>query len=299
MSLEMFIIFTYCMIDKELKNIIQEKGGRLRQRGPHAALTDAEALTIGIVGECLGLPSARKIWQYFKEHWRHYFPTIPTRCNFTRQLANLAAVKRKLFHRLNQASINDPHMVFIVDGCPIPLCELCRAGRCRRFPLDAAKGYCATKKMYYFGLKGHFVIDDTGNIIAYSIASPKEDERTVFANDCAEMVQNHAGVADKGYIGNEFHNNLLKNYNIRLSTPLRKNMKDYNENTFPHWMKDFRRKIETVIGHLVEQFNLTKIRSYNPYQFMSRMLQKVLAYNVARKWLNFNQIHSLNLSQLY
>ena len=76
-------------------------------------------------------------------------------------------------------------------------------------------------------------------------------------------------------------------------------MKGYHKDAFPNWMKDFRRKIEPVIGHLVGQFNLTKIRSYNPFQFMSRFVQKLLAYNVARKWLNFNGVYSLELSQPY
>lgn len=299
MSQELFIIFVYCWIDEEVKEVVKENGGRLRQRGPSSALTDGEALTMGLIGEWLGIPSARRIWSYSKTHWSHYFPTIPSRCNFTRQLANLEAVKRKIFNRLSQALAQDPGMVFIVDGVPMPLCELCRARRCRRFPLEAATGYCATKKMYYFGLKGHVVIDDRGALLDFSIASPNEDERTVFLNDCAHTVSGHDGVADKGYIGRAFREELKETFHINLSTPLRKNMKDYRPDAFPHWMKNFRRKVETVIGHLVDTFHLTTIRSYKPFQFMSRVIQKLLAYNISLLWLRFNGIHSLELTAGY
>lgn len=296
MSLDLFIIFTYCWVDAELRRVVAEKGGRLRQRGPSAALTDAEALAMGLVGESLGLPSSRRIWQYFRTHWSHYFPNIPSRCNFTRQLANLDAVKRAIFNRLSQNLAQDPGMVFIVDGVPMPLCELCRAKRSRRFPLEAGTGYCATKKMYYFGLKGHVVIDDRGTLLAFSVASPHEDERAVFLNDCAQVVEGHEGVADKGYIGQAFHEELWTRSGINLSTPLRKNMKNYDPDAFPNWMKDFRRKVETVIGHLVDTFKLTTIRSYKPFQFMSRVVQKLLAYNLSVLWLRFNGIDSLELT---
>ncbi len=49
MDLSTFIVAVFCLIDDRLK------GRRIRQRGPAPKLSDAEVLTIEIVGEFLGI----------------------------------------------------------------------------------------------------------------------------------------------------------------------------------------------------------------------------------------------------
>ena len=73
MTLEDFIINTYCFVDDYLKqtNLIH-----LRKRGESPSLSDAEVITMEIVGEYLGHGFDKRIWSYFKEHWRHFFPKI-------------------------------------------------------------------------------------------------------------------------------------------------------------------------------------------------------------------------------
>lgn len=299
MSLELFIIYVYCMVVDELQNYLSERGKTgLRSRGPQGALTDAEALTIGFVGEALGFPSERRIWQYFKAHFSHYFPTIPSRCNFTRQLANVDHFQRVLFHRLSARLAESPRDRFIVDGFPIPLCKPCRKSRCRRFRGEADSGYCATKKEFYFGLKGHLVIRENGSVQTYAITSPKADERDVLLNDCAAVLAHHQGIADKGYISQSIHHELNEVFDIHLSTPLRKNMTETRSPDFLHWLKKTRRKIETVIGLLNDRFQIAAIRAYNNFRFMRRIVQKLNAYNVALLWLRFNRISELNFEAI-
>ena len=48
MDLNTFIVAVFCLIDDRLK------GHRIRQRGPTPKLSDAEILTIEIIGEFLG-----------------------------------------------------------------------------------------------------------------------------------------------------------------------------------------------------------------------------------------------------
>ena len=40
-----------------------------------------------------------------------------------------------------------------MDGCPLPLCVLTRAPRCRVFAGEADYGYCAAKKPFYIARK--------------------------------------------------------------------------------------------------------------------------------------------------
>ncbi|MGA8165417.1 MAG: NAD(P)/FAD-dependent oxidoreductase, partial [Waddliaceae bacterium] len=40
-------------------------------------LTNGEVITMEIVGEFLGKDCDKTIWEYFKSHWKHFFPNIP------------------------------------------------------------------------------------------------------------------------------------------------------------------------------------------------------------------------------
>src|SRR3954451_18075474 len=88
------------------------------------------------------------IWLYYNDHWRHYFPNLPSRSVFAKQCANLIILKQMIQRLLYPA--DDVH--HITDGFPIIVCRNCRASGCKIFrgENEAAWGYCATKKEYYF-----------------------------------------------------------------------------------------------------------------------------------------------------
>jgi hypothetical protein len=177
MSIENFIITVFCLIDDQLKKLL--KGGKLRQRGFQPNLTDSEVITMEIVGEFLGYDTDKQIWQYFKEHWSHFFPAIPDRTNFARQAANLHAIKQMLQNMLAKALGAYSDQLHIVDGLPIPVCKFARAYFSRSFKEEAAYGYCATKKERYYGFRGHIVISSTGVITAATFTKANVDERDV------------------------------------------------------------------------------------------------------------------------
>jgi hypothetical protein len=68
MPLEDFIIAVYCCVEQIWKNSVIPS--RLRQRGFAPKLSDAEVLTMEIVGEFLGFDSDQQIWKYFGSHWK-------------------------------------------------------------------------------------------------------------------------------------------------------------------------------------------------------------------------------------
>ena len=62
MSEEDFIILVYCLIEDSLKSLSL----KLRSRGHKPKFTDAEVLTLEIVGEFLGLDQDKQAWSYFR-----------------------------------------------------------------------------------------------------------------------------------------------------------------------------------------------------------------------------------------
>ena len=96
MNLDDFIITCFCTIDEMLPAATQ--GKRLRQRGPRPKLADSEVITMEVVGTYLGLSQDQEVFDYFRRHYAHFFPTMTqiARTAFARQAANLWAVKERL-----------------------------------------------------------------------------------------------------------------------------------------------------------------------------------------------------------
>jgi hypothetical protein len=127
----------------------------MRQRGPLPKLSDSEVLSIEIVvGEYLGIDTDYSgLYAYFRRHYGEWFPTLPEthRTTFTRQAANLWALKEKLRKELLDRISFDPR-ISLVDGFPLPVCCFVRAYRCRRLAEQSAFGYDEMTKQTFYGL---------------------------------------------------------------------------------------------------------------------------------------------------
>ena len=89
MERDIFIISVYCLVVEIMQNI--ETGYNLRQKGFPPKLTDAEVITIEICGEFFKLHEDTELYNYFKRHYLHFFPNLPSRTTFVRQSARLVA----------------------------------------------------------------------------------------------------------------------------------------------------------------------------------------------------------------
>jgi hypothetical protein len=278
MSIEEFIIAVFCLLDDQLESLLN--GRKLRQRGFSTKLTDSEVITMETVGEYLGFDQDKAIWQYFKQHWSHFFPKMPDRTNFARQAANLHILKQMLHEKLAGLLGAYKDILHIIDGLPIPVCKFARAYFSRIFKGDAAYGYCATKQEHFFGFRGHIVISSCGVITSAIFTAANVDERDV----CPDLVSNLKGLllGDKGFIRPSLKEE-LERVHLYLQTPLRKNMQEDRPPAFVEWMMSTRRLIETVIGQLSERFHIEKVRAKDLWHQASRFWRKLLAHTVCVK----------------
>lgn len=293
MSIEEFIIAVFCLVDDQLKLLLN--GKKLRQRGILTKLTDSEVLTMEIVGEFLGFDQDKAIWQYFKQHWSHFFPRMPDRTNFARQSANLHVIKRMLQEKLARLLGAYQDRLHIIDGLPIPVCKFARAYFSRIFKGVASYGYCAAKQEHFYGFRGHIVISSSGVITSATFAAANIDERDV----CPSLVKNLRGLllGDKGYIRPSLKEELGFSH-LYLQTPIRENMQEDRPTSFVKWMMSSRRLVETVIGQLSERFHIEKIRARGLWHQASRFWRKLLAHTVCVKINTIQEHEPLQLDSL-
>ena len=272
MQEEDFIICVYCGVLELLPAI------KLRQRGFAPKLTDAELITMEIVGEHLGHDTDSKIWRYFKNHWHSWFPNLGSRTTFVKQSTNLWAVKQKIQNKLATKMGAIVDSIHIVDGFPMPVCEFARANRDKCFKGEANYGYCASKKQNYYGFEGYIMINFDGVIANYTFAPANVDEREVLP-ELADVIKGLL-IGDKGFIDAKKKEALAEQH-IDLQTPFRKNMKDTRPKSFVQQLVKTRRLVETVIGQLTERYHIEHIRVRDSLHFANRFIRKILSHTFA------------------
>ena len=274
MSVEDFIIYVYCCVEDTCLTIVNQP---LRSRGFMPKLSDAEVITMEIVGEFMGKDHDKGIWRYFHNHWHGWFPNLGSRANFAKQSANLWALKRRIQDHIAWQIGAMEDSIHLVDGFPMPVCKYARASGSRCFKGEAGFSYCAAKDEKYYGFEGHVLVSFEGIICGYALTAANVDERDVLP----EMAAGLHGllIGDKGYIRPGLKQELGQQ-GIDLQTPLRKNMPDLRPKAFVSQLMSSRRLVETVIGQLTERFHIEKVRARDTWHLANRFIRKLLAHTM-------------------
>lgn len=185
-----------------------------------------------------------------------------------------------------------PNNLKIIDSAPIPLILGQRAYRsmvvkiCQRYRIKPDWGYCAAKKMYYFGFKMMAVIEGE-QILDYTLipASTSEQKALMLLVSREDLTGLHL-FGDKGFQMNAEDKHILEQRNIFLEAIPRSNMKNVVVKDLK-LKKHLRKRIETNFSQLVSLFDLTRFLLRTIFGFASSIIRKVLAYNVSC-WLKSN-----------
>jgi hypothetical protein len=282
LKVEDFITVVYCLVDDLLRPIIHEHthGQGLRSGKRKPKLSDAEVITMMVAGEFLGKDCDEAIWNYFREHWLPLFPNLHRvdRTRFVRHAADLwwffRAIRQVLARHVG-AFEDDYHLV---DGLPMVVANINRARRARLFRGEASRGYCASKKLHYYGFHGHLCVSFGGIITGFSVTAANVDERAAMW-EILEGVVGHV-LGDKGYISRFLALLLREERDLALWTAARKNM---TPTTGPWWtgfLCNARRRIETVIGQLSERLHIERVRARDTWHLTGRVERKLLAHTV-------------------
>jgi hypothetical protein len=272
-DLSTFIVAVFCLIDDRLK------GRRIRQRGPAPKLSDAEVLTMEIVGEFLGIDTDKAIFLFFRRHYGEWFPALDEihRTTFARQAANLWKVKERLWQELLLLAPHDPAFA-ICDSMPLPACLFARAYRCERFRGEAAFGKDTLLKQTFYGFRVHVRVCWPGLITRVSVAPANAHELSMVP----EIVEGMRGVVigDRNYHSPRTKEELLGTMGVELLAPFSSKKRDPAPKRSV-LLSRFRYRIDTVFSQLTERFSIKRVWAKDLWHLTARLLRKVLSHTVA------------------
>jgi hypothetical protein len=272
-DLSTFIVSVFCLIDDRLK------GKRIRQRGPAPKLSDAEVLTIEIIGEFLGLDTDKAIHLFFRRHYAEWFPTLAEvhRTTFARQAANLWKIKERLWQEFLALAPHDPTFA-LVDSMPLPVCLFARAYRCSRFRGEAAFGKDTLLKQTFYGFRVHVRVCWPGVISRISVAPANAHELSVLP----ELLESTRGfaVGDRNYCSPETREELARSMDVALLAPYRTKKRDPAPEKSAI-LSRLRYRIDTIFSQLTGRYSVKRVWAKDLWHLASRLLRKVLSHTVA------------------
>jgi hypothetical protein len=268
-----FIVSVFCLIDDRLKERC------IRSRGPAPKLSDAELITIEIIGEFLGLDTDKAIHLFFRRHYGEWFPTLGEvhRTTFVRQAANLWKIKEELWQELLLLAPHDPTFA-LVDSMPLPACLFARAYRCERFRGEAAFGKDTLLKQTFYGFRVHMRVCWPGVITRISVAPANAHELGVLP----ELLERSRGVAvgDRNYWSPERREELARSMGVTLLAPYRNKKRDPNPQRSAY-LSRLRYRIDTIFSQLTERYRIKRVWAKDLWHLAGRLLRKVLSHTIA------------------
>lgn len=276
MDRDKFIITVYCLVCEHYQVI--KESYPVRRGGFAPALSDEEVITMEICGEYFKQANDQDIFDYFRAHYRAWFPALSDRSLFVRQAANLWQVKAAIHRRLTIVSGQAGDPVQVLDTLPLPVCGLTRAPRDRCFKPEADYGYCAAKDLHYYGFKLGLRIARSGMITSCPLLPARPHDINVL-ND---LVDGFVGLApaDKGFIDAVRQALLEERQGVLVVTPPRKGMVARYHPQLLKACTRIRKCVETVGSQLTERFAIARIRVRDVWHYQQRVIRKVLAHTV-------------------
>lgn len=241
-------------------------------------ITDEELITIYLFAiieeEKFKILSIHK---YAKNYQLSWFPSLPSYVNFNTRLNRLAPVFPALVSCLLRDA--DKHgidlSISVLDSMPIITCSGKRSGKVA--PQLTDKGYCATKKLHYFGCKLHGIGFHRPSKLPFPEflkTTPASVNDLTALRSILEGTQNRSFFADKAYSDKELTAPTKKN-NSEVLTPVKlikgeseeiRQFKKAADDLYSTAVSRIRQPIESFFNWLIAKTDIqraSKVRSAN------------------------------------
>ena len=261
------IVVVYCLCADILK-------GLQHYEDPQRRMSDAEIMTTSIVAALYFGGNQEKSRVFLQEHG--YMPKMLEKSRFNRRLHKISGLFLTIFNLLGEVwkQLNQ-ESVYVIDSFPIAACDNYRILRSRLYQGETWRGYQASKKRYFYGLKIHLMIAAHGQPVEFFLTPGSWSDTKALKLYLFDLPEGSLVTGDKAY--NDYHyEDLLEVAGIDLQPLRKKNSK----RPLPPWIQYllacYRKVIETT-GSLLEQLLPKHIQAVTARGFELKLAIFVLA----------------------
>lgn len=229
------------------------------------AFSDSEILTLLLAMDYFPYPGEQQFLGFMRANYLSLFPKLLEQSQFNRRARRLEGLLEELRRSWVQQMGAHFEQTLLLDTKPIPVVGYKRSKRQSDFEGSASYGWCASRKLHYFGYKLVVVSTLNGVPLVYALVPANTDERAA-AEAVLGEIHGCDILGDKGFIGGDWQQEIYRTTGNRVFTPTRVNQHQQIPPAFSRLLGHFRERIEGV---------------FNEVQNTGRNLERLLRKKVA------------------
>lgn len=267
------ILYLYCITDDVLKAMHHYSD-------PQQQMTDAEVLTTALVAMLYfggNFNHARRLLAA-----PHFMPQMLSRSRFNRRLHRLRYPLQQLFLWLAQhfQASNSPGY-YVIDSFPVAVCDNLRIRRCKIYQNDGYRGYTASKKRYFYGLKIHLCVTASGAPVEFFLTPGAVADVSGLDSFAFHFAAHSTIYGDKAYTNYEVEDLLNEHQEIALQAHRKANAKRQFSGC-TQYLQQKRRKIVETAGSLLNRLLPKSIHAVTAKGFELKVALFVIAFAFSR-----------------
>ena len=300
----------FCLIDDLYTELVPE-AVRLRPGHRRMTLSDPEVLTLSVLQEARSNDSETSFVRQMRRDHPALFPGLRDRSRYHRRRKALAGVHQVLFARI-AAGLASGAAWLTLDSAPVETTkgagvrppERSQTGA-RSIP-EAAYHFKSVRHMLFFGFRLHLVVTDDGAVAEFALAPANEPERDVAEGMLRAVARSETGLVlgDAGYAGADFRSRVgALGHTLwalpKDSAPPPEGVTAAESKAWRRWVRSKRALVETVFAMLADQFGIERTRARSLDGTWTRVVAKVLAFDLGVHLNRASGRASLAIKPLY
>lgn len=266
------IIAVYCLCDDLLRSMDHHDDVQCQ-------MSEAEVMTTAIVAALYFGGNFASACRMLCE--QGYIPRMLSASRFNRRLHRIKPLFLTLFACLGETFKQlNAESVYVIDTFPIAACDNYRIRRSRRYRGEAYRGYIASKKRYFYGLKLHLLVTARAEPVEFFLTPGSCADIAGLDYFDFDLPDQSKIIGDKAYNDYELED-VLKEAGLQL-LPIRK---ANSRRPLPLWWRylqaHWRKAVETA-GSLLERLLPKHIHAVTAQGFELKVVLFVVAFSFHR-----------------
>jgi hypothetical protein len=271
--METEIITLYVICDEFLKASNHHEDNQVE-------MSDAEVMTTALVAMLKYGGNYAQARRQLAE--RRYIPGMLSESRFSRRLNRIGHLFVPLFALVADTwKTLNPENIYALDTFPIPVCDNIRISRARIYQDEQYRGYIASKRRYFYGLKIYMLVTQTGQPVEFFFSPGADSDVAHLDQFDFNLPPGSIVYADKAFTHYLIEDCLAQDGQIDLSPYRKKNSK----RPVPPWIRflqqHYRRIVETSAS-LVERLLPKHIHATNTAGFELKVILFIVAFSFDR-----------------
>lgn len=263
------IIAVYCLTADMLQALGHRDDGQCQ-------LIDAEVMTIALTAALFFGGNYALTCCFLRE--QGYMRRMLSPSRFNRRLHRIKDLFLTLFAFLGEhwKDLNS-RSVYIIDSFPIASCDNIRISRSRRYTGEGYRGYIASKRRYFYGLRVQLVVTENGEPVEFFLTPGADSDTGSLQWYQFDLPEGSTILGDKAFNVYEIEDDLAS---IGIAfAPLRKKNSKRAIPPYETYLRELHRKYIETAGSLITKRFPKTIQAVTPAGFELKLVLFLLAYS--------------------